>query len=309
MDTKLLEQFVEIARLGSYGHASKVLGLTQPSLTRHIGKLERDLGMKLLDRGPKGAVLTEAGRHFLPHAESILGALERAGSQVASAKGLFDAEVRIGISPNFLSHILPDAMDRLLTIAPNVKLEVSTGTHETLCRMLRAYELDLAFEQLPEVSASGIASNSNDLRFEWLLDLSYAVWAPAGHRLAGARSVTLADLAGERWAIPYQMSMSWRIENAFFRNGLERPIQIVNSSSLTFLRSAMLRWGLLAILPESVLADDIAHGRVKRVGVPELVLDYRAGLLFRRKTTLGAAAFELAKAIRQIASEMRDQAP
>ena len=71
MDIKQLKYFVAIAEEGSLSAASVRLHVAQPSLSQHVIKIEEELGVQLLDRSPRGIVLTEAGQILLKHARDI----------------------------------------------------------------------------------------------------------------------------------------------------------------------------------------------------------------------------------------------
>src|SRR5262245_61742083 len=71
-----IEAFVSIARLGGFARAADALHRSQPAISRRIEMLEDQLSTPLFDRVRGGVVLTEAGRSFLPHAESVLATLK-----------------------------------------------------------------------------------------------------------------------------------------------------------------------------------------------------------------------------------------
>src|ERR1044071_6208832 len=70
-----IEAFLAILRRGGFTRASAGLHLSQPAISRRIGLLERELGAPLFERVRTGAVLTDAGRAFLPHAEALLASM------------------------------------------------------------------------------------------------------------------------------------------------------------------------------------------------------------------------------------------
>src|SRR6516164_5026019 len=78
-----LETFVSIARLGGVTRAAGQLHRSQPAITRRIQLLEDHLGAPLLERGRSGAMLTEAGRTFLPYAEAVLGQAQECAPRAA----------------------------------------------------------------------------------------------------------------------------------------------------------------------------------------------------------------------------------
>src|SRR4051812_6127044 len=83
MDPRRLLTFREVARQGSFSRAGEALALTQPAVSQQVSALERQLGVRLLNRGPGGPTPTEAGALLLAHADAVADRLAQADSQVA----------------------------------------------------------------------------------------------------------------------------------------------------------------------------------------------------------------------------------
>src|SRR3978361_2105422 len=73
-----LQLFVRVARAGSFSAAAREAGYSQPSVSRILGELEKQVGVSLLTRTTRAVTLTEAGSEYLVRAESILAELEEA---------------------------------------------------------------------------------------------------------------------------------------------------------------------------------------------------------------------------------------
>ena len=99
MDLKQLEYFVAVVDLGGFSHASRLLRVAQPAISRQVRGLEVELRQNLLLRNGRGAVPTEAGTRLLDHARSILQQIERARREVDEAKGAPVGHVAIGLPP------------------------------------------------------------------------------------------------------------------------------------------------------------------------------------------------------------------
>jgi DNA-binding transcriptional LysR family regulator len=115
-DTVLaLKLFVRVARLGSFSRVGLEFGLPQPSVSRIIRELEREVGAALLTRTTRAVVLTEAGAEYLARAEPILNALEEA-NHVVRGTGELRGELRVGLTASFavreIIPRLPMFMDR-----------------------------------------------------------------------------------------------------------------------------------------------------------------------------------------------------
>src|SRR5271166_3745479 len=85
LDLRLVGYFVVVAEHRHFGRAASALRVAQPSLSRQIRQLERQLGVQLLDRTPQGTRLTEAGEVFLPRAKALLRSAAQATAQARAA--------------------------------------------------------------------------------------------------------------------------------------------------------------------------------------------------------------------------------
>jgi DNA-binding transcriptional LysR family regulator len=275
LDFRQLEQFVEVARTGGFARAGKALHVSQPSLTRNIAALERSLGTTLFQRTPKGAVLTEAGAKLLPHATTILDEMDRAHAKFSDGRKDEVAQVRLGASPNFLFDILPAALPELMGEDVAFRVIITTGTYEQLAEATRTRDLDLAICVVPDVS---YPTGSRDLIMEPVGEERAVAVARPDHPIL-QQPYDLEVLSRARWAVPHQLSVSYRFESAFFRHGLNVPNQRLNTSSMSLMRRAILDWGLLGLLPSNIARDDLAAGRLVALETPELQLGYTVGLL------------------------------
>src|SRR5918994_708201 len=113
LDPRRLLTFREVARLGSFSRAAEELSLTQPAVSQQILSLERQIGIRLIDRGPGGVGLTAPGELLLRHADAVAGRLRLANEQL----GAFVAEERrhlsIGAFPSAIATIEHEDLERL----------------------------------------------------------------------------------------------------------------------------------------------------------------------------------------------------
>ncbi|MDX2221580.1 MAG: LysR family transcriptional regulator [Rhodospirillaceae bacterium] len=301
MDLDRLAQFAAVARRGSIGAAAAELGLTQPALTRGLQRLEKELGGRLFDRSPRGVVVTAFGEIFLPYAQAILSEAGRADDALKAFKGLAATRVRVGISPNFVGYIVPAAVRGLFTQFPKVTVGVVTETYENLVRMLRAYDIDFIFAQYFDNPANLDVAPGADMRREVLFTSFSRAYVAADHALARRRKLPLGELCTHDWAIPLQMSLVYRFEYVFRTRELTAPVQKINSSSMSFIRSALYDFGLAVVLPDHIMAEDVRAGRAVALPVPELVFDYRVGLSWRARGTRTPAMTAVARHLRAAA--------
>jgi DNA-binding transcriptional LysR family regulator len=191
MELRQLRHAIAVADEGHFGRAAMRLGMAQPPLSQSIARLERSLGVRIFDRGRSGSRPTEAGRHFLDEARSILAAAERA-AHLARAAAAAEASVRIGFASNALWGPLPD----LLSLARHAGIAVRLAempTEPQLEALVRGH-LDLGLVAPPFDAPSRLTVR--DLGAERLVA---ALPAVRGHAMA---ETTLAALADELILFP-----------------------------------------------------------------------------------------------------------
>jgi DNA-binding transcriptional LysR family regulator len=191
-DLRQLRYFVTIAEAGSLTAAAARLHVAQQSLSEQVRLIERRLGAELLVRGPRGVTLTPVGEALLPEARAALAAADRAFA-VAGRAARGDRDVlRVGVLSSIANHLLPVVLRRFPETAPTVELRTEELPIAALVHRLRDGSLDAGLSRAPLVE---------DLRTEELMREPVAAVLPTGHRLAGAASLTLGDLADEDWVL------------------------------------------------------------------------------------------------------------
>ncbi|MGL5818200.1 MAG: LysR family transcriptional regulator [Phycicoccus sp.] len=213
MDTALLTVFREVGRRGSFTAAALSLGYTQSAVSRQIAALERDLDARLLEREPRGVRLTDEGRCLLEHADAVLDRLDRARRDVRAVTVLEAGRLRVGAFATADVFLVPQAMAAFEGLHPQVALSLRQDRTPALLRRLRDGDLDLCV-----VSRSGTAASREEdrggIRTRRLMQDTWLVALPPGHRLARRRSIGLADLTGERWVTGSREALSSYVESA-----------------------------------------------------------------------------------------------
>lgn len=297
MEMQQLRHFVAAAKHGNIGRAADELNITQPALSRSIKNLEGFLGAELLDRGPKGVSVTVFGESVLEHARIILSEAERAVAEVHAIQGLSQGQFTLGISPNFEAFIVPEAIGRLHEDRPGVNIAIAGGFYDELLAGLRRAEYDLVFSIFPS------SYDDTDLEFEELYVNRSSVHARADHPLAQRSSVSLADLSACGWVVPNQAAVN-RIFRMFFTdNGLPVPRQVIRSTSIAYLKQAILHSSLLSILPEHLVEEEVASGKIVRVKNTECSVVARCGIITRRNRSRPPAVSACMDFLREVCKE------
>lgn len=186
MELRQLRYFVAVAEELHFGRAAERLMIVQSSVSQQLGRLERELGVVLLERSPRSVRLTEAGAAFLPAAKKVLAAEKRARTSVADFLTT-PTVLRIGTSRG-----MGERLERLLVAlkqhAPGVKVELTSAALGQRLRKVSEHEWDAAFLRGEVAAPEGVQQIP-----VWYDELVVAL--PADHPSAAARCVDLAQLA------------------------------------------------------------------------------------------------------------------
>ncbi|MGL4176252.1 MAG: LysR family transcriptional regulator [Dermatophilaceae bacterium] len=187
MDPRLLEPFLAVVDEGSFIRAAERVSLSQPGLTHAVARLERQLGVRLLDRSTRRVDVTPAGAELATHARRVLGDLARAEEAVRAVASGVAGVVRLGVVGSAMADVVPRLVRRLDRDAPDVQLQVVEALGGDQVGDLVDGRLDLA------VVHARHAPPGTKLRLMTEEPLCLAL--PADHPLAARTVVRLVELA------------------------------------------------------------------------------------------------------------------
>lgn len=185
MDLRQLAALVAVAEAGSFSAAARAMHTVQSNVSTHIARLERELGVTLVDRSGRG--LTEEGLAVLGRARHIQAELDALTADVAALRDEVSGTVRLGCIGTSARWLVPLVLEELTREHPKVRAIVVDATTTSLVPRLLADELDLAVVNLPVTHPEVVA--------EHLFDEDRILIAPDEHPLAQVDHVSLVDLA------------------------------------------------------------------------------------------------------------------
>lgn len=145
MDIKHLQYFVALAKNGNFTKTADQLDIAQSALSVSMQKLEKEIGLKLINRSSRQIQLTSDGMRFLFHARRILEDVELAQIEMDELKGLERGKIDFGVSAMLGSYFFPEALSAFNQAYPNIRIHVQEHGTATLEKMLLEGALDLAF--------------------------------------------------------------------------------------------------------------------------------------------------------------------
>ena len=193
MDLRHLRYFVAVAEEGSFTQAAERLWIAQPGLSQQVRSLERELGVELLERRPRGVTLTPAGEVFLERARVALAAAAAAAATGRELQAGVVGSVRLGVASGPRWSPSSDFLRQFSRERPGVELTILQGYSGTLSRDLRDGHLDALLTPR--------GTTTTGLKAVALGSAEWEVLIGAGHPLAGVGPLAAEDLEGERIAV------------------------------------------------------------------------------------------------------------
>ena len=294
-DIRQLEAFTAVVRHGGAGRAAAVLNVTQPALSRMIKRLEDGVGSPLFERHSKGMRLTEIGEALLPHAQLVERESRQALEDINALRGLAKGTIRVGAVASIACFVLPMAIAQVLQVWPDLKIEVLEGVWDRLTEALTSYEIDLALGVDAPDTDEIVAVR--DCRWQ---DDSYVV-AAADHPLRKKRKLCLKDTSTEKWAsLPRGTGPHAHLEQLFAQQGLGLPDIVVETRSITVLKSLVSESLFLSWMPAPMYRAEQRAGLVDALPIPEVKATRRLTAFRRRRGLLPSPSVKLLDELRRV---------
>lgn len=270
MELYTMSYVLAVADLGNFSQAAAACHVGQPALSQQIAKLERELGVPLFYRNPRGATPTEAGKEFVLRAREIIQRTEALVAEMSFYAGLHKGSLTLGIITSLQCIDFGDMLAAFGYNYPDISINILQGGTHGLIELLLERKIDLAFLNKP------LSELPPSLNFSKLGEDSYALAVPSNHPLADRGKVSLADLKDERFIFHQRGQVASELCLAACQNaGFEPNIVCRSGSPTTGLY--MVQGGMgVAFLPseefhsrslEGVVELKLEEQIVKEVGI------------------------------------------
>jgi LysR family transcriptional regulator, regulator of abg operon len=259
-----LQDFLAVAERGSLHAAARHLGKAQPSISRSIRDLEKDLGTVLFERQAKGAVLTATGRAFLMRATVATQSLKQGREEIEQLQGEESGSVAVCLSVVAHMALLPEVLVGFRRRYPKVKLSIVEGAFPSVEASLKDGRVDLY---------AGLAPGrklGSEFAVAPLFENTRLVVGRVGHPLANATS--LAELVDAPWfATSTSDKPEGEVANLFASFGLRAPVVVGEMSSTLTGMIILSHTDALAIVPRQWTTFEPTRNLVQKIPVKELM--------------------------------------
>ena len=235
-----IEAFLTVAERRSVSAAAAALYVTQPALTTRLKKLERELGVELFVRTPRGMRLTAEGRAFRPHAQRAVQALASGRELLRELREGRVGELLVGAAPAISTYVLPLVLRRFQADFPNVHLIVRTGHSEEVLELVLREQVQVGLVR--ELPHAAVVSSP-------LYEDEIVLVVHPGHRFADEPSIVVHELGAERLILFDRTSSYFVLTSAFFREAGVVPRGVMELDNVDATKK-MVEHGLgIAFLP------------------------------------------------------------
>lgn len=251
MNLEQLTSFVEVAATGHFTKAAATLHLAQPSLSRQISTLEKELGAELFHRAHGHISLTAAGETLLPTARRMLADAEAIRRDMDELAGLRRGRIRLGATPTLCVSLVAEAISRFHHQHPGVELELVEKGSRELIEALGAGELDLALI----TRTVDLGAQTPRLQMQEVLGEDLVVIAAADGALISGDQITLAEVAALPQVLFHHGYDLREATSAAFESSGLLPNVVVEGGEMDAVLRFVERGLGIAVVPAMVLVD------------------------------------------------------
>lgn len=265
-DLGALQLLLAVARLGSLGRAARECGVSQPAASGRVRAMERQLGITLLERSPRGSRLTGAGALVTDWARRVVESAEAFDTGVQALRGRRDSRLRVAASMTIGEYLLPGWLIALRARHPGTAVSLAAGNSALVAERLRSGEADIGF-----VEGLGVPHGLDGAVIGH--DRLVVVVAPAHRWARRRRPLAAAELAAT--------ALILREEGSGTREVLagalgELAVPLLEFPSTTAVKAAVIGGAGPAVLSELAVREELAARRL--VAVPVAGTELRRAL-------------------------------
>ena len=260
MEWEQLEYFQTLARMQHVTKAAKSLSITQPALSRSIARLENHLGVPLFDRQGRSISLNQYGHIFLRRVQAMMKEYTEGKEEIQALLKPDQGVVSLGFLHTLGTTLVPDLIGSFQQEYPNIAFQLKQNHSYWLLERLKSGDLDLCL----------LASIKPEDPIQWikLWSEELFVFVPNDHPLASRESITLNEIAGERFILlkkGYALRMT--VDELFEKANIQPNIMFEGEEAAT--AAGFVAAGLgISIIPDLKGLDQSKITKI-RVSWPE----------------------------------------
>lgn len=265
-----LDLLLSVETYGSVGKAAQAHNLSQPAASIRISAMERRLGLRLLERSPAGSKLTEDGEMLAKYARNVMQAARELLEFGSGARRTEANRLRVAGSPAIAEHLIPEWLNLSGFSFGEARVEVQAGSGETLCRLIHADRVDLAFiDGWYQAGTRESRQVPDDLVTRYICDDRLAVLVGSRHPwVTRAAPLTVDELAAAPLVLRERGSGIREFTDELLA-GAPAPRSCVEFPSSAAIKQAVATSKRVTVLNLSTVRSELADGRLHLVAVDQ----------------------------------------
>ena len=252
-DFKAIETFMWVVTLGSFRGAAQKLNTTQPAISQRIAQLEREVGVRLLQRDRRMVLPTPSGRQMMLYAEKLIG-LRSEMMAVVGDRSAMRGALRLGVAETIVHTWLSQLIKSVNQAYPNLSIEIEVDITANLQTRLLAQEIELAF-MLGPLTAPNISNRV-------LCDYQLGFVASPSLGL-GNRRLTVHDLAKFPIITFSRKTQPYELVSSLFNRPDLAPMRLHASASLATVVHMAIEGLGIAVIPPAIIENELADQRLQ----------------------------------------------
>lgn len=273
-----LKIFILICEQGSLNRAAQALYLSQSAVSQHIQSLEATLGVKLLERSPRGTRPTEAGEVLLGYARQMIQLLADAERDIVQIDQAESLQLMLAGTPGISVYILPGWLRNFQSNYEHINVSMQTALTKEVIKGVMDTRYDLGFVE------GGISDLQQDgLGHLPLYSIEYHVVVGASHPWADLKTINLSQLSQYPFINRQKSSRARKwLETLLAENNIKLKTTTELDSPGT-IKYALLNGGGVAILPYYAVEREVQRGELHLLHIDELPLERDLQLIWNQK--------------------------
>jgi DNA-binding transcriptional LysR family regulator len=290
MNSDDLSLFARIVKARSISRTAMEMGLDQSTISRRIGLLETELGVRLLHRSGRGVVPTDRGKQLLDYAAAVTGMLDKARQSMQENAEHGPVQLNIAAQPTIAKMLFGQLGHTLQQRYPKTRLHFVEAYANQILEKLADGELDLAVLYVPEQPGS--------LQFDVLLSEGVRLITPPSFPLPGD-AISFGELARVPLILPStHHGLRLLVESLAIRQGFSANIALECDGSTALITSLVMDNCGCTLLPEAAVIGEVAADRVKSYRVVDPEVRRRVGLVLGKNRVSPIGLWDTAQLIK-----------
>jgi DNA-binding transcriptional LysR family regulator len=289
-----LRAFAALARRSSFSRAADELGISQPAVSRHVADLEAQVGMPLVVRGRRGAVLTDAGAFLADYVSRAEALLSQAAGGLGALRNAEAGSLRVAASSTPGTYLLPRALASFAPMRPGIELEVHSVTSSRAAELVRGHRADLGL-------VGGFAA-AFDLDGAPLLEDEIVVIGPPA---LAAHGVTARELGELTWIHREEGSATRAAMEAGWSAAGIAPRHRLVLETWEAIKLAVARGAGVAAISSLALEQELRNGVLAVLEVPGWHVVRQLSVIYSRDVPLTPPATAFLESLRTAAAQLK----